>query len=174
MFCFSCSHSPCCRNISPVYRSGRLGWRCRRTRSPSLQHRCSSCRKVHGRESEIYHAKMEKRFLSCSKKNLKFMQIFLLYLPVNAHCFFGDFFQVSEPHRHRKLAAGRSSRRVKDELKSKPINSRYLMNSRDLINLPGGFKWEFIVVFIKGGDKFRERSVLRSQEVEHIKCCFPG
>lgn len=29
-------------------------------------------------------------------------------LPVNTDCFFGDFLQVSESHRHGKLTAGRS------------------------------------------------------------------
>ena len=33
---------------------------------------------------------------------------FLFPLPVNSHCFFGDFFQVSESHRHGKLTAGGS------------------------------------------------------------------
>lgn len=40
--------------------------------------------------------------------------MFLLTLPVNSYCFFGDFFQVPESHRHGKLTAGGSSVGKKD------------------------------------------------------------
>lgn len=52
---------------------------------------------------------------------------------VNAYCFFGDFLQVSESHRHGKLAAGGS---------------------------PGRFQWEFILLFIKGAYDVWKISVL--------------
>lgn len=42
-----------------------------------------------------------------------FISAIYLPLPVNSYCFFGDFLQVPESHRHGKLTAGGSSVRVR-------------------------------------------------------------
>lgn len=39
---------------------------------------------------------------------------------------------------------------------------------------PGGFQREFVFIFIKGADQVGKLSVLRRQEVEHVKRRFPG
>lgn len=115
-------------------------------------------------------------------------------IPVNSYCLFRDFFQVSESHRHGKLTAGSTSvtpthrkveltwmpytpnnlqKKTTRMISSSSLRLKFEQNGKSFSALPGRFQREFIILLFKGPCNIWEFSVLRCQEVEHIKGCFP-
>lgn len=106
-------------------------------------------------------------------------------LPVNSNCLLRKFFQVSEPHRHWKLAARSAPENGKREKTCKTeaacsIGCNLLfvcfkqMAKVPHTHTPGRFQRDFVVLLIKGPHNFRQLPVLRRQEVEYVEGSFPN